>query len=425
MSRALYNLAWLVGLPLAIGRLLWRSVREPAYRSGIAQRLATADGAADYQGAWWIHAVSVGETRAAQPLVEALLEEDAEAKVLLTQMTPTGQRTARDLYARYGARVKTAYLPYDLPVLARRFLNAYRPRAGVLMETEIWPNFILEARSAGIPVVLANARLSERSARGYARLGKLTRRVLASLSAVAAQSADDAARLARLGAVSPEVTGSMKFDVRPTPETPARTAELTAMLGDRRVLLAASTREGEEQDILRAFAAQADETHLLLLVPRHPQRFDLVEGLIEEAGLSLQRRSSASPVAAATRVLLGDSMGEMFAYYSVAAAALIGGSWQALGGQNLIEACAVGTPVVTGPHTFNFTEVTELAIAAGAAQRAQDVEVGMARLIAIAGDDALRARMSAAGSAFAQAHRGATARTVRVLRRALDTPTGD
>lgn len=415
MARLLYDSLWLLTLPLALARLYWRGRREPGYRQNIRERLARAADSAAFHGAWWIHAVSVGETRAAQPIVEGLLARDPTARVLLTQLTPTGRRTARELYGAHRERVRIVYLPYDLRTYARRFFDAYRPRAGVLMETEIWPNFVLEARARGLPLLLANARLSERSARRYRRLGGFAREVFGALGAVAAQSADDARRIEALGAQRVAVTGSVKFDVLPPPDHAQRTAQLSAMLAGRNTLLAASTREGEEAAILEAFAARSGANDLLLLVPRHPQRFDEVAALVARAGLALQRRSEGRPVAAETRVLLGDSMGEMFAYYAVAKAAMIGGSWQPLGGQNLIEACAVGTPVVVGPHTFNFAEVTRLALEAGAAVQAPEPDAGIARLREIATDSVLHAQMAAAASDFAQRHRGATRRTIELL----------
>ncbi len=422
MSRHLYTLLWLPLLPLALLRLFWRGRREAGYRAHLGERLARHEGAAGFADAWWIHAVSVGETRAAQPLVRALLARDPAARVLITQMTPTGRQTAAEIFAANGPRVRVAYLPYDLPWLMRRFLRAFRPRALLLMETEIWPNLLHEARAGGVPAVLANARLSQRSARRYARLGRFARATFGCLDAVAAQSADDAGRLEALGARHVRVTGSVKFDVEAPPDTAAVAGELRAMIGARRTILAASTREGEEEAILAAFLRRAAPDDVLLLVPRHPQRFDLVAELVRRGGGAVQKRSAGTPLAAGTRVLLGDSMGEMFAYYSAADVALIGGSWLPLGGQNLIEACAVGTPVISGPHSFNFDEITRLAIEAGAAIRAADAEAGLRAAIELLDDPPRRAAMAAAGRAFAERHRGATRRTLEVLDEALARP---
>ncbi len=415
MSRHAYSLLWGLILPLALARLAWLGRKEPGYRQHVAERFGRFGGPGDFEGAWWIHAVSVGETRAAEPIVRALLTRDASARVLLTQMTPTGRRTAEALYARWGTRVRIAYLPYDLPMLARRFLAHFRPHAGMLMETEVWPNLIHEAQRAGMPLALVNARLSERSARRYGRLGRFARDTFSKLAVVAAQTADDARRLASVGARDPVVTGSVKFDVAIPSGSQAIRDELRERIGDRPVLLAASTREGEESPLIEAFLASAPPEPLLVVVPRHPQRFDQVAAWLDARRISYQRRTGDAPVATTTRILLGDSMGEMFAYYRLADVAIIGGSWQPLGGQNLIEACAVGTPSIVGPHTFNFAEVSALAIEAGACLRAADPDNAVRQGLALLIDAARRQRMGASGIAFSQAHQGATERTLAVL----------
>jgi 3-deoxy-D-manno-octulosonic-acid transferase len=294
----------------------------------------------------------------------------------------------------------------------RRFLRHARPRVGILMETELWPNLIHAAAHESVPLVLANARLSERSARGYARLPALTRACLQRIEVVAAQADADAARLKQLGARTTHVTGNLKFDIAPPPELLKRGAVWKAKWGQRPVLLAASTREGEEAPLLRAFAEVAPAEVLLVLVPRHPQRFGEVAALIETAGLSYQRRSAldGAEVNPGTRVLLGDSLGELFAYYAACDVAFVGGSLQPLGGQNLIEAASVGRPVLVGPHTFNFEEATRLAIEAGAALRVSDAAALLENALKLLNDAPLRARMSEAGLAFAAHHRGAAGR---------------
>jgi 3-deoxy-D-manno-octulosonic-acid transferase len=362
----------------------------------------------------WVHAVSVGETRAAEPLVRALLARWPEPTVVLTHMTPTGRATSKALFEG-ESRVLRVYLPYDLGCFAHRFLRHFRPAFGVIMETELWPNLLAACRRRKVPVLLANARLSERSARRYARLPALSALTMRALDAIGAQTAADAARLAALGARRVTVTGNIKFDVAPTPAAEALAAQFRARVGARPVLLAASTREGEEAPLLEAFARLAAPEVLLMLVPRHPQRFDDVAALAAARGLVLQRRSDEAAVEPATRVWLGDSMGEMFAYYAAADVALIGGSWLPFGGQNPIEACAVGTPIVLGPHTFNFQAVAEEAVAAGAARRAADIEAGLGCALDLLQQPTARTAMAAAGRAFADAHRGATARTVAIL----------
>ena len=415
MWRTLYSLLWLFVLPVAILRLFWRSRLEPGYRADLAERLGRYRDAAGFRDTWWIHAVSVGEIRASEPIVRALLARDETARVLLTQMTPTGRKTAQELFGALPARVRIAYLPYDLPWLAAGFLRRFRPRAGLLMETEIWPNLLHQAKLAGVPMVLANARLSKKSAARYGALGAFSRVTFGCLDAVAAQSDDDARRLEGLGAPPARITGSVKFDVQVPDTTASLAAHFQRLIGLRRVILAASTRDGEEVGMIDAFLRRSTPDGLLVLVPRHPQRFDAVAALADDRDVQLQRRSADQPVSPQTRVWLGDSMGEMFAYYSIAQVALIGGSWKPLGGQNLIEACAVGTPVITGPHTFNFDEITRLAIESGAALRAANLEAGFAAAAELLEDTRRREAMSSAGRQFAARHRGATARTLEVL----------
>ncbi|HMA11307.1 MAG TPA: lipid IV(A) 3-deoxy-D-manno-octulosonic acid transferase [Steroidobacteraceae bacterium] len=401
----LYRLALLLAAPLIPLRLLWRGRRERGYLQHWGERLGSGDVPA---AALWVHAVSVGEMRAAQPLIAALRAAHPGMPVLLTCMTPTGRATAESLY---GSFARVVYLPYDYAWLVRRFLRRVRPRAGILMETELWPNVIHAAARLEIPLVLANARLSERSARGYARLPALTRACLQRIAIVAAQTEADATRLLKLGAASVRVTGNLKFDIAPPPEMLERGAAWKAKWGQRPVLLAASTREGEEAPILRAFAESAPPEMLLVLVPRHPQRFDEVAGLIEAAGLACQRRSALDgALMPDTRVLLGDSLGELFAYYAACDVAFVGGSLAPLGGQNLIEPASAGRPVLVGPHTFNFEEATRLATEAGAALRVNDAADLMEYALKLLSDAPARTRMGEAGLAFAARHRGAAAR---------------
>ncbi|THF61751.1 lipid IV(A) 3-deoxy-D-manno-octulosonic acid transferase [Pseudothauera rhizosphaerae] len=408
-----YSLLWLLALPAVLLRLLWRARRQPEYLGHVGERFARYPAPPDGP-LIWLHAVSVGETRAAEPLVRALLAGHPAHRVLLTHMTPTGRATGTALFGT-EPRVLQAYLPYDMAMLAARFVRHFRPCLGIVMETELWPNLLAVCAQHGVPVILANARLSARSARRYARWPALTRATLGALAAIGAQTTADAERLAALGAHGVVHTGNIKFDIEP----PAARHELghafRARIGARPAILAASTRDGEEGPLLDAFLRHAPADAVLLLVPRHPQRFDEVAALAAGRGLAVQRRSDGQPLAAATRVWLGDSMGEMFAYYAAADVALLGGSWQPLGGQNLIESCAVGTPVIMGPHTFNFAQVAEQAAEAGAALRAADAEDGMKAAVELLSDPARRAAMGEAGLAFAQAHRGATARTMALI----------
>ncbi|MBN8441490.1 MAG: lipid IV(A) 3-deoxy-D-manno-octulosonic acid transferase [Thauera sp.] len=413
LTRLPYSFLWLFVLPVALLRLVWRARRQPGYLKHVGERLGRYRVRAPGK-VIWVHAVSVGETRAAEPLVRALLARWPEHTVLLTHMTPTGRETSKALFGG-ESRVLRVYLPYDLGCFMRSFLRHFRPAFGVIMETELWPNLLAACRRRKIPVLLANARLSERSAGRYARLPALTGLTMRALSAIGAQTAADAARLSALGAERVTITGNIKFDIAPPPAALSLADTFRARIGSRPVLLAASTREGEEGPLLDAFARLAPPDVLLALVPRHPQRFDEVAALVRQRGLALQRRSDDSAVDAKTRVWLGDSMGEMFAYYAAADAALIGGSWLPLGGQNLIEACAVGTPVIVGPHTFNFQVVADQAVAANAARRATDIEDGMAMALALLADPGAREAMATAGKRFAEAHRGATQRSIELL----------
>ena len=409
---SLYRLALLLAAPLIPLRLLWRGRRERGYGQHWGERLAFSR--FPQTSALWIHAVSVGEMRAAQPLVAALRAAHPDTPLLLTCMTPTGRATAESLYGDFAHIV---YLPYDYAWLVRRFLRHTRPRVGILMETELWPNLIHAAARESVALVLANARLSARSARGYARLPALTRACLARVNVVAAQSEADAERLRALGAGFTQVVGNLKFDISP----PADQLELgeawRRRWGQRPVLLAASTREGEEAPLLRAFAEMAPADVLLVLVPRHPQRFDEVAGLVEAAGLSYQRRSdiNGAELNPHTRVLLGDSLGELFAYYAACDVAFVGGSLMPLGGQNLIEAASVGRPVLLGPHTFNFEEATRLAIEAGAALRVNDADALLDSALKLLNDASARTSMGEAGLAFAARHRGAAGRIAALI----------
>lgn len=410
--RLLYSLVWTLVLPFAFLYLLWRARRQPEYLRHWPERLGLAAPPPGGKPVIWLHAVSVGETRAAAPLVAALEQRHPGHTLLLTHATPTGRATGRELF---GARVRQAYLPYDHPLLVRLFLRRARPALGILLETEIWPNLVAACRQQDIPVFLVNARLSAQSALGYARFRALLAPSLAALAGVAAQSEDDARRLGELGARRVRVTGNLKFDAAPPDDTAARATALRALFAGRFVFLAASTREGEEALLLEALSALALPDLLLVLVPRHPQRFEEVARLIEARGLAYARRSGAAAVTPDTRVFLGDSMGEMAAYYAAADLAYVGGSLLPLGGQNLIEAAYAGCPALIGPHTWNFAEAAEQAVARGAALRVQDAAGLAAEVQRLYADPEARGAMAEAGREFAAANRGATARVMALI----------
>lgn len=410
--RFLYTfLLWLL-LPLVFVRLALRSRRQPEYLQHLGERFGLYPQSSN-KPVIWLHAVSVGETRATVSLVTKLRTAYPDHQILLTHTTPTGRATSEQLY---GDEVLRVYLPYDYPFAVRRFLRHFQPKIGILMETEIWFNLIHEGHAAGVPMLLLNARLSDKSAKGYARFASLTRSALCSLAAVAAQTPDDASRLTALGARNVTVMGNLKFDIAPPPAMLALGRDLRAQFGTQRpVFLAASTREGEEALLLDAWQASGLAA-LLVIVPRHPQRFDEIAGMLTKRGLRYQRRSENRAVESDVQVVLGDSMGEMFAYYAAADLAYIGGSLLPFGGQNLIEACAVGTPVLVGQHTFNFADATRLAVEAGAVIRVSDatelVQVAQ-RLLA---DAAVLAEMSKQGVRFVNAHQGASDKALQVIR---------
>ena len=410
-ARFAYTALWCAALPFLPLRLWWRGRREPTYRSHIGERFGRYAGAARAVGndVLWIHAVSVGETRAVAPLIERLAREQPRRTILLTHMTATGRETGRALF---GNRVVQAWLPYDVPFAVSRFLAHFHPRAGLLVETELWPNLAAAAARKRVPLLLINARLSERSARGYARVAPLARPLLQSLAGIAAQTDEDARRLRALGAGDVVVTGNLKFDIDVAPAMQERARLLRERFGiGRPVIVLASTRAGEEAMLLDALThSSLPPQALVVIVPRHPQRFADVAAMLGAQGLAFVRRSDARAVPHDIRIVLGDSMGEMQAYYAAADIAFVGGSLLPLGGQNLIEPIALGVPTLVGPHTFNFAQAANAAIAAGAARRVNDAGELWRVVERLLADAPARERMRANAVAFVSAHRGATAR---------------
>jgi 3-deoxy-D-manno-octulosonic-acid transferase len=413
LARLLYaGLLWLL-LPQALLHLFWRSRRQPAYRLHIGERFGFYVTAVE-RPLIWVHAVSVGETRAAEPLIATLKKRYPDHRILLTHMTPTGRETGMALF---GDGVARCYLPYDFPFAVARFLDHFRPVCGILLETEIWPNLISACNARSIPVHLANARMSDKSFRRYRRFGGLTASALRGLAAIAAQTDDDAARLRQLGATAVVTTGNLKFDMAPDPALVELGAAWRAHHGAARpVLLLASTREGEEALLLDALGSLELAGLLVVLVPRHPQRFDEVAAMLGGRGIAFQRRSDGRPVAATTRVLLGDSMGEMAAYYAACDVAVIGGSFLPYGGHNLIEASALGKPVVVGPHDYNFAEAVRGAVAAGAALQVGDAAAAVAAARELLTDAARYQAMAKSARGFVRRHAGATARILDTIK---------
>jgi 3-deoxy-D-manno-octulosonic-acid transferase len=415
-ARSFYTLMLWLLLPYIFLHLLWRARKQPEYLRHIGERFGFYR-FGNEKPLIWLHAVSVGETRATVSLVGKLRAAYPEHRILLTHTTPTGRATSEQLY---GDGVMRMYLPYDYPFAVRRFLRHFKPELGILMETEIWFNLIHACHQGHVPLLLLNARMSEKSARGYARFAGLTRGALQQLTAVAAQTRADAERLTVLGAHQVAVMGNLKFDIAPPHEMLELGKTLREQFGaTRKVFLAASTREGEEALLLDAWQQCKSEEALLVIVPRHPQRFEEVAEMLTRRQLRFQRRSVNKPVAADVQVVLGDSMGEMFGYYAAADLAFIGGSLLPYGGQNLIEACAVGTPVVIGLHTHNFADATRLAVDAGAARRIGDASELVAVAHELLNDARASDQMRQCGLRFVAAHRGATDNAMQVIGQAL------
>lgn len=455
LARWAYTVVAITLLPILVLHLMWRGIRQPDYLAHWSERFlgrALADArstfsARAFHGAdakvLWVHAVSVGETRAAAPLVLAWCNQSPHHRVVLTHTTPTGRTTGQTAFASLihsaNPQVVQRYLPYDFPWANALFLSWANPVMGVLMETELWPNLLAQARTSGVRMMLVNARLSPRSARRLMRFRALSRPAVQGLAGIAAQTDADAqafqAVVAHDGdASSPAVcvVGNMKFDVTPPPELCALGRTWRDAFGGRRIWLAASTRDDEEREILAAWRqAQQSNTlsarDLLVVVPRHPQRFDRVARFVHESGFSMLRRSQpewiGSPpssgvggaLAGEVQVVLGDSLGEMFAYIAMADLVLMGGSLPALGGQNPVEASALGRPVFFGPHMFNFLQIARALRDCDAGVEIHTVSEWIDQGLALLADSERYARVSAQSLAFAQRHRGATDRTARCI----------
>ncbi len=473
--RRIYTiLLWLL-LPYIFFHLLWRARKQPEYLQHVAERFGFYSASIN-KPIIWLHTVSVGETRAAASLIQGLREKYPGHQLLLTHTTPTGRAASAQLY---GDDVLRVYLPYDYPFAVKYFLRHFRPSIGILLETEIWFNLIHACHAEKIPLLLLNARLSEKSAARYARYQNIVRSGLRELSAIAAQTEADAERLTTLGANNVSVMGNLKFDIEPPPAMLELGKKLRIQFGaSRQIFLAASTRAGEEALLLNAL--QQTDIHsnstssvtrrwllpllrcrcvedknlqagrsllavldvlsssfarrrlvspskwdwnkqlLTVIVPRHPQRFDEVAALLAQHGIRFQRRSEDHPISPDTQVVLGDSMGEMFAYYAACDLTFIGGSLLPFGGQNLIEACAVGKPVLIGPHTYNFAQASQNAVDSGAAVRVQDTTELAQTLQNLLSHPDQMAEIGNAGLRFVSTHRGATGQALLYISRFLD-----
>lgn len=424
MPRWLYTLFLYLLLPLVLLRLYLRGRKAPAYRRRWRERLGvSAPSAGLPQQPIWLHAVSVGETLAAQPLVAAIRQQWPSRPLLITTMTPTGSERVQALW---GDAVHHVYAPYDYPHAISRFLNAWQPAALVIMETELWPNTLAAANARGIPVLLANARLSEKSAKGYARAGGLTRSLMRNLSMVAAQDQATAARFQGLGLPEEKVhvTGSVKFDLSLPDDLPQNATQLLSQwrLQEREVWVAASTHEGEDEYVLRAHQKllQSSPDALLILVPRHPERFQQVANVVMQHSFEMARRSQQQAVGPKTQVFLADTMGELLLWLAMAKVAFVGGSLVPVGGHNTLEPLALSVPTLTGPYYMNFQVINDALIAEGALAVVQNSDELADAVLQLFNDTALVRQRRLAAQQVMSANRGAVERQLNLLRQLLE-----
>lgn len=435
LSRKLYTLVGVAMLPLLAGYLLWRGVKQPAYFARWSERflgLALSRRDRLFQSVFrgiprdhvlWVHAVSVGETRAAVPLIRGWLGQGHDYRVVLTHTTPTGLETGRSLFSDdIPKRLTQQYLPYDLPWANSFFLRWARPGLAVFMETELWPNLLKSLAHLGCPAILVNARLSERSARRMRRFRWLAGPALQRLAVIVAQTQEDADRFVAEGAQRSmvEISGNMKFDLAVPEHLREMGRQWRSLLGERRVWLAASTRDDEEIALLEAWQnarhdGRLSADDLLVVVPRHPQRFDRVARLIEGAGLGFGRRSLNQMPLPDQGVWLGDSLGEMFAYLELSNLVLVGGSLVPLGGQNPLEACALGRPVFFGPHMFNFHQIAQALETEGLGRSVESVDDWIDQGVTLLSQPGVVSGLAKRAQEFMQRHQGASQRTLDIL----------
>ena len=423
MNRFLYSSLLYLISPLVLGRLYWRARKAPAYGLRKAERFGFIKPDVSGQPVIWVHSVSVGETIASAPMVKALQKQYPDHKIMITTMTPTGSEQVRKIH---GSSVEHVYAPYDLPDAVSRFLDKINPELVIIIDTELWPNTIAGCHKRNIPVVIANARLSERSARGYAKFGKLIKNMLQHISMIAAQDKDGGERFVELGLPESQlaVTGSVKFDLDVASEiveagNALRQQWQAGMVNDIQMLVAASTHEGEDQQILDAFRKIMAESPKarLLLVPRHPERFDGVFNLIQENGFNAVRHSQGSTTNTKTQVILGDTMGDMMKFYAASDVAFVGGSLVATGGHNMLEPAALGLPVLSGPNVFNFAEISQSLVDAEGMLLVEDSEALAKQTIHLFNDPSFRQSMGNNAEQFVSRNRGALKQTLDIISR--------
>ena len=415
--RLAYTMVLYCTAPFLVGRLLWRGLRNSAYWRRIGERFGLGARIGAQRGCVWIHAVSVGEVQAAVPIVKALKSRYPDETIVVTSTTPTG---AVRIAKAFGGGVVHRYFPFDFPGSVSRFLNRVQPRVAIIMETEIWPNLLAQCRVRGVPVVLVNARLSERSAVGYRRFRRLFEPALGGVAAIAVQSGEDAHRIASIGAPPDiiDVTGSTKFDIPMLASLREEAAALRRTWGlSRGIWIAASTHDGEEALVLDAFEQVLDRVpgSLLVLVPRHPERFGEVAAQVRRRGLEPVLRSRRPPDCSGAQVFIGDTMGELPLFYAAADVAFVGGTLVERGGHNMLEPAALGLPVLFGPHVFNFAEISRRLLEAGGARTVGDsVDLGRT-VIEFLHDADLRHTTGARGRAFVEGNRGASGRVLAIV----------
>ncbi|MBB5207929.1 lipid IV(A) 3-deoxy-D-manno-octulosonic acid transferase [Chiayiivirga flava] len=420
MMRALYTLTMYLLTPVILYRLAFRGLRARGYFSRWFERFGFFPDP-KMTGSIWVHAVSVGEVNAAAPLIDALRERYADHPFVVTTVTPTGSDRVRQLW---GDLVFHVYLPYDLPAAIRRFLTRVQPRVAVIMETEIWPNLFRECERSGVPIVVANARLSRQSLDGYGPVRPLARAAIRSATFVAAQSQQDAERFLELG-TRPErlhIVGNVKYDMRVPLDLKRQAAAWRERWGaGRPTWMAASTHEGEEQAIIEAHSQvlRRFPDALLLVAPRHPERFRPMAQLCRSYGFRTACRTEEGMADAQTQCFVIDTLGELVPFCAAADIAFVAGSLEAIGGHNVLEPAALGVPVIVGPHTFNFEEVTDALLERGAALRVPDADALAAEVQRLLGDPAQREAMGAAALGLVECQRGAVARTLRIIERVV------
>lgn len=414
--KVFYSTLFYLALPLILMRLIWRGFKAPDYFKRWNERFGHISPRTSNQKLIWVHAVSVGEAEACRPLIKGLQQRYPEHQILITTMTPTGSARVKSLFADTVLHV---YLPYDLPFAIKRFLKSMRPEFGIIMETELWPNLILICAEQSIPIVIANARLSARSARGYQKVSKLTHQMLQSIPLIAAQTHSDRDRFVQLGAYKEKVhaVGNLKYEITLPASSMERAEAIRALWGNRPVFIAASTHEGEEEKIIDAARKIRGQFRdlLLIIVPRHPERFDRVAALCRRAGLNTLRRSEGKPCSSQIQALVVDSMGELSIFYGTADVAFVGGSLVPHGGHNLLEPAALSRPVITGPHYFNFLEVTKQFLEHQAAIEVKNPEQLADTVIELLKAPQRRAVMGDAGKQLIEQSKGASQRLLNLI----------